>query len=172
MRFLRLAFPNAELTACDINRDGVDFCRSTFGARPVYSETNPSDVPLDSEFDVIWVGSLFTHLDREAWLKFFSFLVDHLALGGILVFTTFGPLTSAGLRGFGMFHDQIRPMLDGYEREGFGYQDYKGQSGWGLTVVSPDFVKSCIRDNSAIELVNYAPVAWGQQNVIVCTKPR
>ena len=36
MRTLKAAFPDALLTACDIDRDGVDFCARTFGAAPVY----------------------------------------------------------------------------------------------------------------------------------------
>src|SRR6476620_8602013 len=35
LRYLKAAFPEAEITACDIRRDAVDFCASTFGAVPV-----------------------------------------------------------------------------------------------------------------------------------------
>jgi SAM-dependent methyltransferase len=171
MRFLRLAFPNAELTACDIQRDGVDFCASTFDARPVYSAPDPSQVPLEGKFDLIWVGSLFTHLDREAWLDFFSFLIDHLAHGGLLVFTT-QDWTSAGLRGFGLLDEQIRPMLEDYERDGFGYQDYQGSAEWGVTVCSRDFVVDRIQEQPSVRLTSYVPSAWGQQNVVACAKPR
>src|SRR3954447_17954814 len=37
LRFIRAAFPDAELTACDVDRDAVSFCARTFGAQPVYS---------------------------------------------------------------------------------------------------------------------------------------
>src|ERR1700729_3189423 len=36
-RWIRAAYPDAKLTACDILTDGVDFCADTFGAIPVYS---------------------------------------------------------------------------------------------------------------------------------------
>ena len=172
MRFLEIAFPNAELTACDIQRSAVDFCASTFGADPVYSDSDPSKVPLDGEFDLIWVGSLFTHLDRKAWLEFLFFLIDRLVSRGLLVFTTVGPLTSADLRDLGLLDDQIRPMLDDYERDGFGHQEYRSRSGWGLTACSQDFVINCIREHQEVELVSYVPSAWGQQNVVACAKPR
>src|SRR5262245_10124406 len=35
LRYLKAAFPDAALTACDLSRDGVDFCAATFGARAV-----------------------------------------------------------------------------------------------------------------------------------------
>lgn len=47
MRVLRAAFPEARLIACDIDREGVDFCARTFAAEPVYSNSDPALVSLD-----------------------------------------------------------------------------------------------------------------------------
>src|SRR5262249_37742284 len=59
LRYLRAAFPEAEITACDLLADGVDFCASTFGAIGVYSDTDLSLIKLPKDnFDLIWVGSL------------------------------------------------------------------------------------------------------------------
>src|SRR5262249_45606967 len=41
LRWLAAAFPEARLTACDLLRDGVDFCASAFGAAPIYSVPAP-----------------------------------------------------------------------------------------------------------------------------------
>src|SRR5262245_32651468 len=35
LRYLKAVFPDAEITACDLVRDGVDFCASALGALPV-----------------------------------------------------------------------------------------------------------------------------------------
>ena len=71
MRYLKSAFPEATITACDLLRGGVDYCASTFGALPVYSHEQPSKIPLPhATFDLIWVGSLFTHFDSDYWLEF------------------------------------------------------------------------------------------------------
>src|SRR5215207_8940972 len=90
LRFLAAAFPDAQLTACDIDRDGVDFCTSTFQADGVYSHEVLEKVPLGDGFDLIWVGSLFTHLPQQRWGAFLTFLVERLASDGVLVFTTHG----------------------------------------------------------------------------------
>src|SRR4029453_1584213 len=37
LRYLKAAFPQASLTACDLDHGCVDFCVATFGARGVYS---------------------------------------------------------------------------------------------------------------------------------------
>ena len=68
-------FPKAEITACDLLEDGVDFCAATFGAIPVYSDPDPSRIKLPrNAFDLIWVGSLFTHFDAPRWTTFLSFM--------------------------------------------------------------------------------------------------
>jgi SAM-dependent methyltransferase len=90
LRVLRAAFPDANLTACDLDRDGVDFCANVLGAKPVYSRSAPDEVELDGGFDLIWCGSLFTHLDARRWPAFFDLLGQALSPGGLLVLTTHG----------------------------------------------------------------------------------
>jgi SAM-dependent methyltransferase len=170
MRFLRAAFTEADLTACDINGEAVDFCAKSFGAAAVCSDEDPSKVPLEGQFDLVWVGSLFTHLDRTQWLDFFSFLAGRTAPGGLLVFTTMGPLPSFSLRTLGMWDDQIEDMLDGYARDGFGYSEYRWTSDWGLTICSRDFVEGAIEGRPEMRLHSYEVGTWGLQNVIACVK--
>src|SRR6185436_1772186 len=65
LRWIKAEFPAARLGACDIDRDGVDFCAATFGASPVYGREDPAEVEIDDPYDLIWSGSLFTHLPPE-----------------------------------------------------------------------------------------------------------
>ena len=88
LRTLRAAYPQAEIVACDIDTDGVDFCAKTFDAIPVYSKENPEEIDLRRKFDLIWVGSLFTHIRDERWPEFLSFFSRVLAPGCVLIFTT------------------------------------------------------------------------------------
>jgi methylase of polypeptide subunit release factors len=46
LRYLCAAFPEAEIVACDLDRDGVDYCAQTFGALPVYSDPDPARIKL------------------------------------------------------------------------------------------------------------------------------
>ena len=57
-RVLRSRFPDADLTVCDLDRDGVDFCVNRLGARGVYSIMDFDKLDLGELFDLIWVGSL------------------------------------------------------------------------------------------------------------------
>ena len=70
LRFLRREWPGAEIVACDIDPDGAEFCCESFGATSIYAAENPQETPLRGRFDVIWSGSLLTHLDKTRWPSF------------------------------------------------------------------------------------------------------
>src|SRR3989442_1633903 len=44
LRVLRAAFSDARITACDIDKDAVDFCAGELGAIPVYSTPTPAAI--------------------------------------------------------------------------------------------------------------------------------
>ena len=62
LRSLAADFPRAGLTAADVDSGGVNFCAKTFGAVPMYFNTDFSRLVFNTKFDLIWVGSVFTHL--------------------------------------------------------------------------------------------------------------
>ena len=64
-RFLRYAWPTADIKVCDIDKAAVDSCTETFDAGPVYSSMDFKRVRFDVNYDLIWVDSLFTHLSEE-----------------------------------------------------------------------------------------------------------
>ena len=57
---------------------------------PVYSQEDPAAIELPGPFDVIWVGSLFTHVPEDRWIEFLDLLESVLAADGLLVFTVQG----------------------------------------------------------------------------------
>src|SRR5258708_6291328 len=68
LRWLRAHYDYAKITASDLDRDGVDFCARQFRALPVYSKPDLKQLQFTAQFDLIWVGSLVTHLNCERWL--------------------------------------------------------------------------------------------------------
>lgn len=175
LRTLKASFPSAELTACDIDRDGVDFCAATFGATGVYSSNRLAEVELGGDFDVIWVGSLFTHLDDERWGEFLEFLTARLAPNGLLVFTTHGSWYAQGLREnrsvLKVAPGLDRQMLAGYDETGFGYADYPGQSGYGLSLSDTSYVTARLRERPGLRLVLYLERGWrSNHDVVACQR--
>src|ERR1700733_14940972 len=72
LRHLVRLFPDAAFDACDLDAAGVDFCAATFGARPILSKEDLASVEFDGNYDLIWVGSLFTHLPYEISRKWLA----------------------------------------------------------------------------------------------------
>jgi len=97
-RVLRARFPQAELTVCDIDRDGVDFCATHFRATGFYSQRDFRRVRCAGSFDLIWVGSLISHLPRPATERFLSCICPWLAPGGVLVCSSHGSAVAAWIR--------------------------------------------------------------------------
>jgi SAM-dependent methyltransferase len=178
LRHLKSAFPQARITACDLVRDGVDFCARTFGATPCYSDEDPARIPLERDaFDLIWVGSLFTHLDAHRWIGFLELLASTLRLGGVLVFTTHGQFVYNRMRGvehpfdygLGYWRDTI--VKYDYERRGFGYAHYPGVNAYGISLSAPSWVCTQIGSVPSLTLQHFAARAWhNNQDVYACVR--
>ena len=152
LRGLRATFPEAELTGADVNRDGVDFCARKFGSIPVYSDPDPAKVELAGDYDLIWVGSLFTHLDVGPCRAFLDLLRHNLAPGGLLVFSTHG---RNAVDRWSLDDERNRAIVDGFRREGFGYRDHAGVEGYGTAAVSAAWIAQQIAGWTDLMLVGY-----------------
>lgn len=176
LRHLRHAFPSAEITACDINRDGVDFCAETFGAIPVYSHDDPERIPVPrGYFDLIWVGSLFTHVEVGAWRSFLKLFRESLAPGGILIFTTAGRqvrdyMAAKLFDGHG--EAELEELVRAYDQEGYGHAPYGGtDESYGTSIAAADWVVDRIMEADGLRLVMHAARAWdGRQDCYTCRR--
>jgi SAM-dependent methyltransferase len=185
LRWLRAAFPESEIVGCDIQRKGVEFCAEAFGATPVHSSEDPREIELPGEFDLIWCGSLLTHLDADRWDEFLDLFESALSEGGIFVFTTHGRHAAFRLR-TGV-HDptgwlgteRAAGLLEDYDATGFGYREYEswnldfeGQTetyGWSLS--APDWVTKKITERPGWRLVSFRERGWTDfQDVVACLR--
>jgi SAM-dependent methyltransferase len=172
LRFFRATFPEAKLVACDISRDAVDFCAQEFGAIPVYSQEDPDAIELPGPFDVIWVGSLFTHVPEPRWIAFLDLLASVLSEDGLLVFTVQGRHVRSqllsGTLAWDLSEEGIGQIVRGYDEQGFGYADWAGATGYGTTLNRPSWVTRQIEERPGLRLVGYREKAWGRQDVVTC----
>jgi SAM-dependent methyltransferase len=152
LRALRAVFADAELTACDINRDGVDFCAAQFEALPVYSTIDPHKVPLDGTFDLIWVGSLLTHLDAARCRAFLRFFCDRLAPDGLLLVSTHG---RNAIRRWPREDKRLARIRRDFEKKGFGYADHAGTSGYGTSAFTAAWLADELYRHDDVMLIGY-----------------
>ena len=174
LRYLREVLPDARITACDILRDGVDFCAKSFGATPVYGAPDPRTVELPYKYDLIWVGSLFTHLDAPRWRIFLDYFASALADEGILIFTTQGrQMTRQVGRGwnFGLDDAHMQDLARQYRAAGFGYVDYPGQTGYGISIARSDWVLRQVEACDRLSTLFYREWCWDNaQDAVACIK--
>ena len=169
LRVLRAAFPQAKLVACDLDREGVDFCASTFGAEPVYSDSEPANIRIGRVADLVWVGSLLTHLPPARWPGFLDLFERTLRPGGLLVVTTFDRPREMFLRSMAVGDPEA--MLRARDDEGFSFRPYEGEPGYGLMLAAPEWVRDRFAETS-FEVVRHAPRGWfppgPAQDVWIC----
>lgn len=144
MRWIRASFPEATIVASDRLRDGVDFCANTFDAVPAYSNDGYEDLKLGGNFDLIWLGSVYTHLPMNLWHKITQMLVDNLAPGGLLAFSYAGPHVATKIiegernKNAEVSEQAFEDFLRGYTEAGFGYARHEGVGDreWGRSIIS------------------------------------
>ncbi len=154
----------------DINKGGVDFVCSTFGVRGFYSVAAPENLSHDGCYDVIFVGSLFSHLPVTIWASWLSRLYEMLSKNGVLVFSTLGM----------DLYNQIAPE---YRKEfetgteGFFFSETTNQGGgnlppdiYGTTYVSDSYVRRVVASHSLGKLIGFYPKGLSAlQDVYVIT---
>jgi len=86
LRMLALQIPPERITACDINRQAIRFCATQFGVTPRRSTPSLEQMEL-GRHDLIWCGSLVTHLDERRVGQLLRSFTGALLPGGIAVVT-------------------------------------------------------------------------------------
>ena len=175
MRYLRAAFPGAEITGCDLLRDGVDHCAARYNAVPVYSCDDPERIPLKAGYDLIWVGSLFTHLPRDLWVRFLKTFESVLGPNGLLVFTTHGRQSLKWLQETDEAYHLGRntlPLLAQFDRHNFGYVRYPGSEHYyGMSLSTTGWVCDLIEAETELRLALFGERAWAcHQDVYACVR--
>jgi SAM-dependent methyltransferase len=171
LRFLRARYPQAAITACDLNRDGVEFCARTFGAEPVPSHVDPTQLRLGGNYDLIWCGSLLTHLPRAGCEAFLRLFAAQLAPGGVLVLTLHGrhyaETLGDGRRTGDLDAARIETLLAQHARAGFGYVDYDGHSGYGFSLTAREFVLANWVPLAGWRVVSYRERGWDRRQDVL-----
>ncbi len=164
LRFLVHRFPNAEITACELASGTVEFCARTFGAVPAFSSLNLDDVSLGKKFDLIWCGSLVTHLNEHGIVALLRLFHRHLAAGGLVIFTTHGDFVRRRIPtkdfDYGLTDEQIEGIGIDYPEIGYGFEDYPGEKDYGVSLTSPDWIRARVRELGGLREVYFKERGW------------
>jgi SAM-dependent methyltransferase len=164
LRFLRARFPDAQITAAELDIAALAFCKESFGVNTVESKTDFSKLSIAGSFDLIWCGSLLTHVDENSAAELLKFVHDHLSPGGRVLFTTHGSHSVESIRktrrAYGLPDAARQNLLSQYDARGYGYADYAGRPGYGVSVASPDRMVSIARSVGPWKDVSFLERGW------------
>jgi len=180
LRHLVALFPDAQIDACDLDKEGLEFCAATFNVRPILSLEELTEVKFDSTYDLIWIGSLFTHTNYAVTKRWLTFLSGLLTPHGIIV-STFHGRWATQLHRLVPYIDEKswEVIIEGYKSKGYGYQDYKVGQGhnfisgnYGISVAKPHKIIKLIEQIPGIRIYMYQEKAWvNNHDVVVFGRP-
>ncbi len=193
LRYLRAAWPDAEIVAMELLANAALFCASAFGARAVPS-ANPlwSVDGVGDDFDLVWSGSLLTHFDSDAWVPTLRYLRDRLRPGGAMIVTTHGersvqllardPATvhlvqeaCHGWDGDYGVGDAAGSMVARVREAGFAFEPYGWDAlgAWGTSASTAGWVRATAAAAGGLDVVLHVPHGWFEhQDVWTFTRSR
>lgn len=174
-RHLTALFRGAEIDACDVDADGVRFCAETFGANPLASQEDLTQVTFPHAYDLIWIGSLFTHVDRRRVRAWMTHLARFLTATGILVATFHGRWCAQrhSLKPY-LADEPWRQIVKDFDASGFGYADYGAGAGspaiagsYGVSLAMPHVLVEDLESIPGVRLVLYLERGWDDHHDVV-----
>lgn len=146
-RILASAIPAARISVADVDGEAVRFCRHEFRVGGFVIGTDARSLSLPRKYDLVFVGSLLTHLREEQCLALLRNLHAALVPGGVLVVTTHGESCLEHLYAYGTdIASAEAAYRDGMASRGMHFAPYDGSTDWGITLHSRDYIEKAVHD--------------------------
>ena len=176
-RALVRSFTPLQIDVFDVDNYASRFCAAEFGVNCIQF-TGKWDASCFRSYDLIWVGSVFTHLSLHYTEKILLLLINILKPDGLLIFTTHGDEAILRLtKGFyrsdlSLYVDQI---VREYREDGFSFRPYiyDLQKNTGTTWMSREFVERLMFrvGGEALTLLSFKPFGWdAHQDIYIFIK--
>ncbi|MFV0514049.1 MAG: class I SAM-dependent methyltransferase [Jhaorihella sp.] len=167
-RWLKAAYPLAHIEGCDIDIGGIEFVASELDVKTWKSAIDPSELRPEISYDLIWVGSVITHLTEVDSTKLIEKLFSFLNKNGVLVLSTHGRhVQDAFDNGRYKGHPSepyYAAAVAEYKATGYGYCSYKNQTNYGLSIIRPAWFFDWASKDRSRRVVSYIEKGWNQHH--------
>ncbi|MBB4857016.1 SAM-dependent methyltransferase [Novosphingobium chloroacetimidivorans] len=180
LRHLVKLFPAAKFDVCDLDAEGVAFCADQFGAGIITAHLDLTETSFPAQYDLIWIGSLFTHLPEATTQRYLEHLAKQLTPTGIIV-ATFHGRWAERMQTLMPYTDAERwsAVERGFNRWGYGYVDYAPGRGhdfvagsYGISAVRPDHLMQMVQKIPGVRVFHFAEKGWSNNHdVLAFGKP-
>ncbi|HKA29582.1 MAG TPA: class I SAM-dependent methyltransferase [Candidatus Binatia bacterium] len=162
-RWLVRALGPERVIAADLDRQAIRFCSHAFGISTVRSPCDPARVANRDSYDVVFVGSLLTHLPVSGCAAALRALRGIVRPDGILILSTQGESCLAHLDWYGPeFVAAADEFRTGVRRDGAAFVPYRGRRDYGITILTPRAVEALVEQDAepALRLVRFVERGW------------
>ncbi|PHR81063.1 trans-aconitate 2-methyltransferase [Henriciella sp.] len=172
-RWLKAYFPEAEILGVDADTRAVECANDILGINAERVDlTMKKD--MGGPFDLVWMGSLITHLLARDTMDVLAYIHRHLASDGIFVGTMHGIYVYNRIRNgqklYGLPQDQVDRLLHDYDMFGYGYGHYPHVPTYGISVWNEDMMRRMLGE-TGFELLDYVEKGWADhQDVFIVRK--
>jgi 2-polyprenyl-3-methyl-5-hydroxy-6-metoxy-1,4-benzoquinol methylase len=170
-RWLSAAYPEAVVSGCDLRDADIDFHREVLGTKIWKSQEDFKSINPPNKYDLIWVGSLLSHLSEQSAISAMNAFMSWLNPNGILVVSFHGRRARLGqtMRQAKYISDEKFKLIErDYIEEGYGYAPYDNQISLGMTLTKPDWFFRLAEPRVDWKVLGVFEAAWADHHDI-CT---
>lgn len=175
LRFLRTGFPDSHISIFDTNKNAGLFCVESLKAdEMISSHKHLQKIATANPPDLIWCGSLFTHINASKAIKLPELFRKILKSDGILIFTTHGDFSFQQLQAakltYGLKKSARQKIMTGFRDKGYGFQPYRLFGSYGIAIATPKWYQKLLTPENGWSQSGFIPQAWDNHQDIHYTR--
>lgn len=124
-----------------------------------------TSVDVGSEYDLIWIGSLFTHVDERRTAAWLGHLCRALSRNGVLIATFHGAWGIQVLKGFDSA--TIETAMPAYLQNGYGYVPYDGTPDYGISISKASKIVGIAECIPKVRILSYTERGWADNHDVL-----
>lgn len=168
VRWLARRIDPDRITVTDLDSSAVAFCRAEFGVRGFVCSADPASLLVTGNHDVVWMGSVISHLSRPAAVALLD-AVSHIITGGAAVIVTQHSPSQvpAFVEMMPWVERHSAAIYEQLASEGWAYVDYPHHgSGYGLAFATDEAMR-VLAAAAGMQVQEIRQGGWLEQDVWV-----
>ncbi|MDX5405378.1 MAG: class I SAM-dependent methyltransferase [Bacteroidota bacterium] len=164
-RFFPFTLPGARIWVSEIKPQSLDFLKDRFAFSPILHSEAPDSLVLPEKMDIIFAGSVFTHLPKALFEPWLDTLLNGLEDNGILIFSTHNKLDYPEAKGDFHFTESSEDtfMVEVEDR----LEDAKK---YGVTYVSDRYIRDLLNSKDQISWESRRLAFGKTQDLVICQR--
>jgi SAM-dependent methyltransferase len=162
LRKLKKHFPKSTIDVCDIVPEAVKFCAREFHSNPIFSKADFSLVQFPKTYNLIWIGSLITHLDLSMTQSLLEKVCHILKNKGLVVFTAHGKHSVERMDTYQIGNIDKEMVQEELNTTGYFYIPYAGKNNYGISICNKEFMTRMIGEKfkNKLNFIYYSDRGW------------